>query len=187
MLEYINRRKESHFLISKPTKYGKERYYIVKNKEKFNESDFLTEIPRGYEFYEFPEDGRVVLRKITKSNITQDEVEIANDVMKNHLTAKDYIIDKTNDSLIIYVAHLSEEEFFGFSDNFHLIQTYNAKLKFEKLPYNQYASQRFCYLSRNYGWITMETSEDLAYLMEKYCFHIDKESLLDFWIEGVTE
>ena len=44
--------------------------------------------------------------------------------------------------------------------------------------------QRFCNLSRYYGWITMETSNDLKYLAEKYCYHIDKESLLEFWIEG---
>ena len=29
----------------------------------------------------------------------------------------------------------------------------------------------------------METSEDLYYLADKYCFHIDKESLVEFWIE----
>lgn len=39
-------------------------------------------------------------------------------------------------------------------------------------------------MSNNYGWITLETNENLSYLAGKYCFHIDKESLLEFWIEG---
>ena len=57
-------------------------------------------------------------------------------------------------------------------------------LRFEKTTNGLYKAQRFCNLSNYYGWITLETSDDLNYLAEKFCFHIDKESLLEFWIEG---
>ncbi|MDI9364227.1 MAG: hypothetical protein QM541_04695 [Flavobacterium sp.] len=110
-VEYINRRKESHFLIPKITKKGNERYYIIKDKSKFVKSDLLIEIPRGFEFYEFPEDAKVVLRKILKSIVTKDEIEIIDEVMKKHLTVKDYLIDKTENSLIVYLGHLDKEQY----------------------------------------------------------------------------
>ena len=62
-------------------------------------------------------------------------------------------------------------------------QSYDAKLSISKKG-KDYAIQRFCVLSHYYGWIIMETHEDLKYLCEKYCFHIDKQSLLNFWIDG---
>lgn len=184
IVEYINRRKESHFLIPKITKNGKERYYIVKDITKFNKSDLLIEIPSGYEFYEFPEDGKVVLRKMIKSIISQYEMEIVDDVMKSHLTAKDYLIDKTENSLIIYLGQLDKDDYNGDEEFFRKIQSYWYMLRFEKTTNGLYKAQRFYNLSNYYGWITLETSDDLNYLAEKFCFHIDKESLLEFWIEG---
>ncbi len=184
IVEYINRRKESHFLIPKITKNGKERYYIIKDKTKYAKSDLLIEIPRGFEFYEFPEDGKVVLRKILKSIITQDEIEIVDDTMKNHATVNDYLIDKTENSLIVYLGHLYKEDYAGSEDYFNRIQSYRHKLKFEKVNSKEYKARRFCNLSSYYGWITLETNADLNYLANKYCFHIDKGSLLQFWIEG---
>jgi hypothetical protein len=184
VLEYINRKKESHFLISKMTKNGKERYYVIKDKTKYPKSDLLIEMPRGFEFYEHPEDGNVVLRKVLKSTILQDEVEVVTATMENHLTAKDYIIDKRGNSIDIYLGHLDKEDYLEWKEHFNKIQSYRDILRFEKVNNVRYKAQRFCNLSRYYGWITMETSENLNYLAEKYCFHIDKESLLEFWIEG---
>jgi hypothetical protein len=184
IVEYINRKRESHFLITKVTKNGNERYYIVKNRSKFAKSDLLPEVPSGFEFYEYPEDGRVVLRKILKSIITHDEIEIIDEIMKNHSTVRDYLIDKTEDSLIVYLGHLDKEDFKTNEDYFCKIQSYVHMLKFKKVNNETYKVQRFCSMSNYYGWITLETNEDLAYLADKYCFHIDKESLLNFWIEG---
>lgn len=184
ILEYINRKKESHCFIAKATKYGKERYYIVKDKTKYSKSDFMTDIPQGFEIYEYPEDGRVVLRKKLRSIITHDEIEIVNDEMQKHLTVKDYLIDKTENSIIVYLGHLNKEDGWGDEEQFLKIQSYNNKLRFEKTASETYKVQRICYLSDYFGWITMETNENLEYLAEKYCFHIDKESLMQFWIEG---
>lgn len=184
ILEYINRKQEPHYFISKLTKNGKKRFYIVKDKRKYAKSDLLIEIPRGFEIYEYPEDGQVVLRKIIKSIITFDEMKIVNDEMKEHQSVKDYIIDKTANSIIIYLGHLDREEGWGNEEQFLKIQSYRDMLKFEKTNKERYRAQRFCHLSDYYGWITMETHESLEYLAEKYCFHIDKESFYHFWIEG---
>lgn len=184
ILEYINRKKEPHFLISKLTKNGKERFYVIKDNTKYPKSDLLIEIPTGFEFYEHPEDGKVVLRKILKSSVSQDEVEMVAAKMENHITFKDYIIDKTENSINVYLGHLDKEDYIELKEHFHKIQSYRHMLRFEKVNNMRYKAQCFCNLSRYYGWITMETNKYLNYLADKYCFHIDKESLLEFWIEG---
>lgn len=186
ILEYINRKKQPHYIKVVLTNTGKERYYIIKDIKKAKASDLLTDLPKGFEFYEFPADARVVLRKIIKSTVSYEEYTILTDVMKQHETVKDFIIDKEKDALMIYQAWHNKEEWIADGlpvDNFDLIQHYNDVLRFEKDKDN-FKAQRFCNLSRYYGWITMETSNDLEYLAEKFCYHIDKESLLEFWIEG---
>ena len=192
LLTYINRKKKSHFLKVVLTKKGKKRYYIVKDKSKYKASELVSELPDGFEFYENPDDARVSFRKKLKSIITNDEMNIIDTVMKNHETVDDFLLDKVSNGIIIYTAHLNRKTFGkdfhsnkGLSeDHFLQIQSYNYKLRFEKTTVGTYKAQRFCHLSRYYGWITLETNNNLSYLAEKYCYHIDKESLVQFWIEG---
>lgn len=182
-LEYVNRKGQSHYLKSAITKNGKERYYIVKDIAKFNPNELVLDLPRGYEFYEMPDEAQVVIRKILVSNITIEDLEAVDYVMRNHKTAKDYLLDKDKNGITVYLGHLVLEDCDDDVAQLKHYQSYNFELRFEKVN-KVYKAQRFCSISRYYGWITMETNEDLAYLAKKYCFHINKESLLKFWIEG---
>lgn len=181
---YENRAREFHYVKAAKTKKGGTRYYIVKDKNKYRPEELLEEIPVGFEFYEFPYDGLVSFRKIIKSKITDEEFSILDSVMKNHETVKDYIIDREENALMLYVLGNSMLREFLREEDFRKNQRYDVKLRFEKNENNEFQAQRFCFISRYYGWITMETSEDLKYLAEKYCFHVDKQSLVEFWIEG---
>ncbi len=182
-LEYVNRKGKSHYLKASITKNGKERYYITTDISKMNPNDLVLDLPRGYEFHETPSDAKVVFRKILVSNIASDDMEAVDYVMRNHETVKDYILDKDANGIIVYLADLSLLEFNDDIDLFNHYKYYDHKLRFEKAN-NKYKAQRFCNIYQYYGWITLETNEDLEYLAEKYCFHIDKESLIEFWIEG---
>jgi hypothetical protein len=183
-VKYINRKGQAHYLRAVTAKKGGTRYYIIKNPAKYPASELLENIPAGFEFYEHPGEAEVVLRKTLQTNITPAEKEIVEAVMQQHETVDDYIIDTEANALLIYTAHLSRDEFGFDEEHFKLIQSYNDVLRFEKTSSSQYLAQRFCHLSNYYGWITLETSHDLAVLAQKYCYHIDKESLLEFWIEG---
>ncbi len=183
-IEYINRKHEKHYLKAIPTKNGKERYYIIKDISRVPASELLNEVPLGFEFYEYPEDGKVVLRKIVKSSITDDDLAAVDEVMQRHETVKDYILHKNQNAIYVCVAHLNREEFPEIADRIELILRYYPELRFEKVNDDLFRAQRFCNLSRYYGWITIESNENLEYLANKYCYHINKESLLDFWIEG---
>lgn len=185
-VSYENRKAEAHYVKAVKTKKGGTRYYIVKNSQNLDE--LINEIPHGFEFYEFASDALVSFRKIVKTNITDEEFSILDSVMKQHKTVKEYIIEKEKNALLIYISSC-DEDFRAMltEEQFKQIQRYDEKLRFEKDAGGDFHAQRFCFISRYYGWITMETSEDLKYLAEKYCCHIDKESLLEFWIEGEEE
>ncbi len=184
--EYINRRKEKYYVKAIPTKAGKQRFYIVKSTTKTNPAELLQEIPSGFEFYKIPSSAQVIFRKVPTYNISDAEVEIVDSVMKKHETVSDYIIEKGVDHITIYLARMDISQFSdfpGMAEKLHMFQTYEDLLRFEKAG-NIYNAQRFCCLTSHYGWITMESDENLEYLAEKYCYHIDKKSLINFWIEG---
>lgn len=185
---YENRTGELHYVKVVVAKKGGKRYYIVKDKNKYKSAELLDAIPEGFEFYEFPYDGLVSFRKIILSNITDEEFSILDSVMKQHETVKEYLIDKEENALMLYISGNYDgiREFLKLED-FGKIQRFDVKLRFEKNKNNDFQAQRYCYLGSIDGWITMETNKDLKYLAEKYCYHADKESLLEFWIEGEEE
>jgi hypothetical protein len=185
-ISYENRKGELHYIKAAQTKKGGTRYYIVKNLN--NPDELINEMPPDFEFYEFPADGLVSFRKIKSSNITDEDFSVLDSVMKNHETVKDYIIDKEENALMLFISGHLRNDFLELDDKwFRQIQRYDDKLRFEKRNNREFLAQRFCFISRYYGWITMETSEDLKYLAEKYCPHVDQESLLQFWKEGEEE
>jgi len=184
-IEYTNRRKEKYYLKTAPTKTGKTQYCVVKNIKKMNPVELVDEIPPGFEFYEEPKDARVYFRKIPVYNISDEEVEIIDSVMKKHETVSDYIIDKGVNDITIFISNPGDVFSYGdeivpwFREGLYFYRRYEDGLKFVKTG-KKYSAQRFCYLGSVDDWITMESSEDLRYLAEKYCYHIDKESLYDF-------
>lgn len=185
-ISYENRKGEIHYVKAVAAKKGGTRYYIVKHPS--NPEELINEMPAGFEFYEFPEDALVSFRKMLKTNITEEDFAILDSVMKKHETVQDYIVDKEKNALAVYISN-HEAEFLSMltDEQFRQIQRYIIKLRFEKTAENNFRAQRFCFISKYYGWITMETSDDLKYLAKKYCYHIDKESLLKFWMEGEEE
>lgn len=180
---YTNRRDEVHYLKATLTTKGNTRYYIVKNRKNVDEKDLVTDIPDGFEFYEFPEDARVVLRKKQKSIFNNEEKKIVEEIVAKQAHIDEFIVDFEENALVIYNAHLNKSD---FKDD---LETYKTILKFDEIlritkDNENYQMQRFCNLSNYYGWITMETNTDLKALCEKFCPHIGKESLFEFWIEG---
>ena len=181
--EYVNRRRDKYYIKVTPTKAGKIQYCAVKNVSKIDPKNLLKELPVGYEFYESPRDAKVVIRKIPIYNITDAEVEIVKSAMKTRASVSDYIVEKAADHIIIYTGNCDINALDDYiplwRTSFYKIQNYEDVLRFEKVKKTWHA-QRFCYRSISYGWITMEQNKDLQYLAEKYCFHLEKDSLYEF-------
>lgn len=184
LLEYTNRRNEKHYLRAATTAKGKTRYYIIKNLAKFAQSELLSTMPDDYEFYEFPDNAQVAIRKKIHPIFSLQEKEVVSNVMKKHDAINDFIIDLTEHALVIHTADMIREHFPDTSEDFFIqCQSYPAQMLFTKKE-NQYTVHRFCHLSRHYGWIPLETSADLYALASKFTYHIGRESLLQFWVEG---
>ena len=182
---YINRHEEKYYLKKALTKTGKIQHCAVKDIRKINPDDFVEEIPLGYEFYEEPQDARVYFRKIPVYNISDEEVEIIDSVMKKHETVSDYIIDKGVNDITVNIELIDkndEDYFHGFLRTLKKYRRYESVLKFGKEGKKsiEYTVKRFCYRSSVDDWIVLERSNDLKYLAQKYCYHIDKESLYNF-------
>jgi len=184
-VEYINRQNEKYYLKTAPTKAGKYSIAPYKTSKKINPVELVDEIPPGYEFYEDPKEARVYFRKIPAYNISDEEVGIIDSVMKKHETVSDYLINKGVNDITVYVSNLGDMKYCGddivpgFRERLYLFRRYDDNLKFIKTG-KKYSVQRYCYLGSVDDWITLECSNDLRYLAEKYCYHIDKESLYDF-------
>ena len=185
LITYKNRKNELHYLRAAKTKKGGKRYYIVKNKEKYADEELLEEIPDSFEFYESPYDARVSLRKIIQPAFTPNEIRLVNAVMQQQTHVDDFILDSTAEGLMVYAAGHKRADFEYLNDSqFLILLVFDEVLFFTKNTDGHYVLHRFCQLSQYYGWIPLETHPDLKYLAEKYCPHIQKESLLRFWIEG---
>ena len=61
------------------------------------------------------------------------------------------------------------------------MQRFIPRMRFELIDKakREFCVQRFCYLGSNYGWINLENSNDLNYLSNKYCYHLEKESYFE--------
>jgi len=65
-IKYTNRKGDDYYIRVTLTKKGKKRYYVVRNIEKYDESDLLHEIPEGFEFHEIPYESKVVCQSFLK-------------------------------------------------------------------------------------------------------------------------
>lgn len=185
-IKYTNRKGDDYYIKVTLSKKGNKRYYVVRNIEKYDASQLLHEIPEGFEFYELPYESKVVFRKIIKSKFSDAEKEVVSKIMDDLDSPYGYLLDLEEKTMTIYLGHLTREEMdWATDEQFRRIQSYNPKLGFQKEKETEkYQIFRTCAMPGYPEWIIMETHEDLKYLAEKYCPHIDKESLLKFWIEG---
>jgi hypothetical protein len=130
-IEYINRSGDKYYLKKALTKTGKIQFCAVKDIRKIKPEDFVEEIPSGFEFYEEPKSAMVYFRKILVYNITDEEVEIIDSVMRNHETVTDYIIDKGANDITVYIKEKTDTDYsWHTSLNRYRFLRYEDGLKF---------------------------------------------------------
>jgi hypothetical protein len=186
-VSYTNRRGEVHYFKAVKTKKGAYRYYVVKKKE----GDLLDAIPEQFEIYEHPEEAKVVIRKKIVRKINDDEISAVRNAVQKLSVSDDFMIHTDGNILSVYTGRLHKKEFEDMFSGiktgdeialiFNSLQTYIEKMRFVLTDENKrvFTVQRFCYLGRIYDWIDLESSEDLAYLSEKYCCHLGRDSYFD--------
>ncbi|UYZ63771.1 hypothetical protein [Hymenobacter weizhouensis] len=183
-LTYTNRRQETYYARAVRAKKGGVRYYIVKDYTRYPPEEILEAMPEGYEWYEYPEDGKTTLRKIVPTQVPPAMLETVREVVTQYSPLQILRFDVEPDAVTVYEYPYGPDEM-GMSTAEILRFVYLLPvLRFALLPGPQYQVQRQCHYPGLEGWITMETSPDLEALAAKFAPHIGQESLLDFWVEG---
>jgi len=103
-LSYINRKGEAHYFRAVPTKKGNLRYYVVKSAEYPN---LIDTVPQGFEISEYPEDGRVVLRKVVPLYIEQAEKKLVENAIREFSAVKDFIVHAEGEIIWVYHSQFS--------------------------------------------------------------------------------
>ncbi|MEO0333026.1 MAG: hypothetical protein AAF223_15315, partial [Bacteroidota bacterium] len=117
---------------------------IVRHPERYADDELLRQLPQGFEFCEHLFDAQIVLRKVLKSKITEDEINIAEQVMQQHGTVKDYLLNRDKESISVYQTEHTEAETFYDKELLRQIKQYDAKLRFRQTEEETYQAQRSC-------------------------------------------
>lgn len=93
---FINFRKDTYYISGKKTKTGKMTYICS-----LKEDNALAELPEGYEIYESP-NAQVFCRKIQKKIITDAELQMVENFLKEHCKLSPVKIDLKKDCIFIW-------------------------------------------------------------------------------------
>jgi hypothetical protein len=183
MIQYVNRKKQTYFVKVMPAKNGGKKYSTVKDPSKCIDSELLSEMPDGFEFYETPEDARVFFRKKIHSSITEVEMSILDKVMSKHKSVKHYLLTKEKDAICISIGSFDEEVFkiLNVAPNAAWIaahQSYEKRMRFVKEE-GTFEVQRFCYRGSVDDWIPIDYGDNLQKLARQYCPHLGEDSYFD--------
>ncbi len=185
MLKYTNRKQDTFCVQKLRSGTDVYNYRVIRYDDSLNSDDLLENLSPQYELYERPFDARVSIRKKFTSVFSNDEVKVVDTVLTNQNLEEFFIIDVQQNELVIYLSSLTktDKENMNNHEVFHRTQWYYDKLKIAKLENGVYQIQRFSNLLQFMGWITIESGQNLELLIKKYAFHINKDSLLNFWEE----
>ena len=183
-LNYTNRRQETYYVRAAGARKGGVRYYIVKDFTRYPAEEILEAMPEGFEWYEYPEDGKTVLRKIVPTNVPPTMVEMVEDLVYQYSPLEIIQLDVEPDAVTVYEYPHNPDDLGMSAQEIRRFAYMLPVLRFAQLPEQQFQVQRVCKYPGLEGWIPLETGPDLAALVTKFAPHIGQESLLEFWIEG---
>lgn len=187
---HTNRKGKTYYLHQGTTKTGKPKYFFALR----DEGNLVETIPTGYEIYESPR-GQVFLREIRPQLITDEEVAIVEDSMRNYCRLEHFIIDIKKNAIIIYTPDKDVDELADVLDVFSVARKTRAKKELEKfLTYSPmlrfilidkenrlFETQRFCFLGSIDDWITINYSNELSKQVEMFVKHLGEESFFDLY------
>jgi hypothetical protein len=184
------------------TTYKGETYYLHKGTGKKGGSQYsfskkevgtpVKSIPKGYEIYEDP-NGRVFLRKIVPIKISQEEVSVVENSIRQYAQLKDYKIDVKGEAITIYLPDQEIDDLrscfdslvfvnhFLLDESLRNILTYSPTMRFILTDEKErkFRVERVGFLDPEDDWPLLEGPNDLQKLAKKYCRHLGKDSFYD--------
>lgn len=184
--QYKNQKGETYYLHKRPGKKGGARYFFSKKET----GAMVGSIPEGYEIYEDP-NGRVFLRRIALNKISQEEVSVVENSIRQYSKIKDYKIDVKGKAITIYLPDQEIDDLRRFFDflipmDHSLLDkslgnflTYSPVMRFilTSEKERRFHVERAEFLDD--GWYFLDGSKDLQKLAKKYCRHLGRDSLYE--------
>lgn len=99
-IQHINRRGQTFYLHQGLSKTGKPKYFFSMK----SEGPLVEEIPTGFEIYENP-NAQVFLRRIQPKIITDEEMRLVEQGIKQFSKVKYYQLDIKKNAILIYEAN----------------------------------------------------------------------------------
>jgi len=186
----------------KHTNYKGETYYLHKGTGKKGGSQYsfskkevgapVKLVPKGYEIYEDP-NGRVFLRKIVPMKISQEEVSVVENSIRQYARLKDYKIDVKGKAITIYLPDQEIDDLRSCFDSLVFVNhslldkslknilTYSPMMRFILTDEKErkFRVERTGFLDPKDDWSLLEGPNDLQKLAKKYCRHLSKNSFYD--------
>ncbi|MCO6475213.1 MAG: hypothetical protein J5I94_01260 [Phaeodactylibacter sp.] len=188
---YTNRCGETHYFRRVATKKGGFRYYITKDPEA---EGLIEEVPEGFEVVEYPYEGRVVIRKKAPVWVSEKEIDIVRQAMERHSPVQDFIITAEEGKIEIHISQFShyfeglyptaEEAKELYSEDVNKWKRYDWIMTFEIMDREKRSFRVVRKASVRYLAVPIDEGKGLEALANKYCYHVGRESLLQFWIPG---
>jgi hypothetical protein len=190
-IQHTNRTGDVYYLHERTSKTGKTLYHFSKNPEGI----LANAIPEGYEVYENPA-AQVFLRKIPPKIITDEEVAIVKNGIKEYTKLSYFIVDVKKNSIEVFLSDQTLDRANEFCSNLgplaygkedaikdFLIRHahYSPMMRFVLINEEDrtFMVERWCFRGRVDDWIDLHAAGDLPSLVRKFCVHLDKESFYD--------
>lgn len=181
-IEYVNRKNDRYYLQSGTTRTGKIQYYFGRKVT----GTPVDKIPDGYEVFEKPESGQVLLRKRQATQITPEEREVVADGIRRHAHIESFQIDVSGKSLVVYLPNTDASAVgtllnsIGLSHLPHFVQAakdvmlqtshFTKTMRFQLVNAKErlFDVERWCYRGSIDDWIFLDGPEPLEGLVARY-------------------
>jgi hypothetical protein len=161
-VKHVNRKRQTFYLHETKTKTGKPKYFFSMK----DDGVLVDSIPDGFEVYENP-DAQVFLRKKKPQFITDSEIAIFREALREHAKNQFCMADVREKHIVVY--HSRGGDLYQKVLRFTLIDEDSRK----------FAAERWCFKGSIDDWIYVSGSGDLATLVKRYAPHIGQESFYE--------
>jgi hypothetical protein len=188
-LVYVNRKGETYYLL--PTKGRSGKWHFARH----SGPGAAEALPSGYEPWERPENGQVVVRKIKPTRITPLERRLVENAIAAQAALRHSIVDVDGDAMVVYLPNIDDGKTDELLAGTHAADDGERHVRDEMVRRSRYAPmmrfvlldgelrlfscERWCFLGGIDDWYFLAGERALAELVDRYVPHLGKESFFE--------
>jgi hypothetical protein len=189
--QHVNRKGDTYYLHAGTTRTGKPNYWFARKPGE----GVIDEVPPGYEVYEKPETGQVLLRKSKPTRISATEYQMVVIAVRRDAGLSHFRVEVEGDSLVVYTPNMDDREADHVLDilaspflnraaskDWLVQRSHMSKvMRFTLVDPEArlFQVERWCFKGSIDNWFYLEGHQPLADLVRKYAKHLGKESFFD--------